>query len=63
MGGGVGSRVVTSRAICLFADKAKLFTEAAALFSGGQIQGVDVHGIWVMRGARICWSEILIGLR
>ena len=37
--------------------------EAAAPFGGGQVQGVDVHGIWVTRGARICWLEILIGSR
>ena len=40
-------RVVPSGAIRLFTNKTEAVTKAMASFSGGKVQSINVHGIWV----------------
>ena len=47
------SRVVSGRAVRLLANKTKAISKATTSFDGGQVKSVDVHGVWITRGARI----------
>ena len=51
MGGGFFSGVVPCGTVWLFADKAKAALEAVAPFNWGEIQGIDIHGIWIVSWA------------
>ena len=47
-GGGSLTRVVPCRAVQLFTDEAKVVSEAMAPFDWGEVQGINVHGVWIM---------------
>ena len=49
--GGSLTRVVFRGAVWLFTDKAKAVSEAAASFYWAEVQGVDIHGVWIMSWA------------
>ena len=55
------TRVVLGRTVRLFADKTEAVPEASATFDRGQVQCIDIHGIWVSRGMRVRWAKTLIG--
>ena len=40
--------MVSCGAVWLFTDEAKAVLEAMAPFDWGEVQGVDVHGVWIM---------------
>ena len=61
MGDSICSGVISCRAVCSFTDKAKSSTETTALFSRGLVESIDVHSIWITRGARVHWAGVLIG--
>ena len=52
--------VILCRTIWLFANEAKMVTEAMAPFDRGEIQGVDVHGVWVMDRVRSQQARVVI---
>ena len=37
--------------VWLFTNKAQAVSETVAPFNGGEIQGVNVHGVWIMSQA------------
>ena len=41
-------RVVPRRTVWLFTDKAEAVSEATASFDWREVQGVDIHGVWVV---------------
>ena len=51
MSGGSLTRVVSCGTIQLFTDEAKVVSEAVAPFNWGEVQGIDIHGIWIMSQA------------
>ena len=44
-------RVVLRRAVRLFTDEAKAILEATAPFDWREVQGINVHGVWIMTRA------------
>ena len=46
------SRVVPYGTIQLFTNEAEAVSEAAAPFDWGEIQSVDVHGVWIVSWVR-----------
>ena len=66
--GGFLMRVVPCGTVRLFTDEAQTVSEAAAPFDWGEIQSVNIHGVWVMNragglramgevGACVLWSR------
>ena len=66
--GGFLTRVVPHGTVWLFTDEAQTVSEAAASFDWGEIQSINVHGVWIMNwagglramgeiGVRILWSQ------
>ena len=64
-------RVIPHRTVWLFADEAQTVLEAAAPFNWGEVQGINVHGVWIMNragglramgevGAHVLWSQSLV---
>ena len=64
-------RMVPCGTVRLLTDEAQMVSEAAAPFNWGEIQSINVHGIWVMNwvgglramgevGACILWSRSLV---
>ena len=51
MGGDFFSEVVLHRTVQLFTNKAEAVLEAAAPFNWGQVQGINIHGVWIMSWA------------
>ena len=47
------ARVVSGRAVRFLANKTKTVLKATTSFNRGQVKSIDVHGIWVTRGARV----------
>ena len=47
--------VVPGGAIWLFTDKTEVVSKAATSFNRGQVQGIDVHGMWISGRARGLW--------
>ena len=71
MSGGSLTRVVSCGTIQLFTDEAKVVSEAVAPFNWGEVQGINVHGVWILTrtcglgvmgevGACILWSWSLV---
>ena len=54
MSGGFLTRVVPCRTVQLFTDKAEVVSEAVASFDWRKIQGINIHGVWI-----ISWAESL----
>ena len=50
--GCIFSRVVPSGIVQLFTDGAKAIAEAMALFNRGEVQSLNVHGVWVSGWAK-----------
>ena len=48
MNGGFFTRAVPGRIVWLFANKAKMVSKALAPFDRGEVQGVDIHSVWVL---------------
>ena len=55
--------MISGGAIRFFADKAKVVAKAMASFDGGEVQCVNIHGVWISRRAGVQWSEGLTGVR
>ena len=55
--------MISGGAIQFFADKEKTVMKATASFDGGEVQCVNIHGVWVSRRAGVRWSEGLTGVR
>ena len=53
MSGGLVTGVVPGGTVQLFADKTEAVSKAAALFDGGQVECINIHGVWVVRGTRV----------
>ena len=49
---GVVTGVVPGGTVQLFKNKAETIVHAVALFNGGQVQGINVHGVWIMDWVR-----------
>ena len=49
-------RMIPCRAVWLFADEAKMVSEAAAPFNWGEVQGINIHSIWVLDWTRSLWA-------
>ena len=62
-GGRFRARMISGGAIRFFADKAKAVVKAMASFDGGEVQCVNIHGIWISRRAGVQWSEGLTSVR
>ena len=45
------TRVVPSGTVQLFTDEAQAVSKAAAPFDWGEVQGINVHGVWIMTWA------------
>ena len=63
--------MIPCRTIWLFANKVEVVSETAAPFDWGEIQSVNIHGVWIMGwvqslgamgqvGACILWSRSLM---
>ena len=40
-------RMVPGRTVWLFTNKTEVILEAAPSFNRGEVQGIDIHGIWI----------------
>ena len=58
--GCIFSRVVPSGTVQLFTDEAKAIVEAVALFDRGEIQSIDVHGVWISSWSKVLWVRGII---
>ena len=57
--GGLFTGVVSGRTVWLFANETEVVSMAMAPLNGGEVQGVNVHCIWIMswmRGLRVMGS-------
>ena len=52
MGGDFFLEVVLHGTVQLFTNKAEAVSEAAAPFDWGWVQGINIHGIWIMSWAQ-----------
>ena len=55
-------RVISGGAVWLFANKTEAISEAMASFDRGYVQRVDIHSIWVTRGAGVWRTRVLISM-
>ena len=46
-------RVISGRAVRLLAIKTKVVSKATTTFNRGQVKSIDVHGVWISRGAKV----------
>ena len=47
-GGGFLTRVIPRGTVQLFTNEAEAVSEAVAPFNWGEVQGINIHGIWIL---------------
>ena len=54
--------MVPGRTVRLFTDKAEAVLKTTASFDGGQVECIDIHGVWVVRRARVRQAKVLVSV-